>query len=79
MQPSNRELDVLETAGHSFEIITLEPAGEMWRCKMAIDGVIAPEFYEPKAHVVDMNTDDFLRYMQSQALGMLEYSRGKVN
>jgi len=46
---------------------------------MAIDGVVAPEFYEPHAHVLGLTSAEFLRYMQSQALGMLEYSKGRIN
>ena len=77
--PSTRELDCLETAGHTFEIIALEKIHDLWRCRMAIDGVVAPEFYEPHAHVLGLTSAEFLRYMQSQALGMLEYSKGRIN
>jgi hypothetical protein len=71
---SNRELDTLETSSHIFEIIRLEKVSDFWRCQMAIDGIKAPEFIEPHAHVAEMHSDEFLTYMKSQSLGMLEYS-----
>lgn len=71
---SNRELDSLETSSHVFEIIRLEKVSDFWLCQMAIDGRVSPEFIEPHAHVVELNGEDFLNYMKSQSLGMLEYS-----
>lgn len=71
---SNRELDNLETKSHTFEIILLEKQNDFWRCQMAIDGMLSPEFIEPHAHVVEMNSEEFLTYMKSQSLGMLEYT-----
>jgi len=76
---SNIEISRTETAGRQFEIIRLVKEHDYWRCQMAVDGMPAPEFIEPHAHVADLNGEDFLVYMKSQALGMLQYmleSRG---
>jgi hypothetical protein len=70
-------VDVLaqELQEHTFEILKLEPCGEMWLAQFAIDGRKYPPFYEPKSNVAEMKQREFLDHMKSQSLGMMEYTQ----
>lgn len=67
-----------ELVGHRFEILHLDKTGECWLAQFAVDGKLYPPFYEPHANVVDLNEDDFLNHMRSQALTMQEYVERKA-
>jgi hypothetical protein len=65
----------VDIQGHQFEILTLRREGEMWLAQFAIDGRKYPAFYEPYSNTVEMREEEFLPYMKSQSLAMMEYTR----
>ncbi len=69
----------LELIGHDFEIVKLSKRGEEWHAQFAIDNTLYPEFMEPAANVAELNADDFINYMKSQALTMAAYWQQRGN
>ena len=70
-----RELDIFETAGHTFDIVRLEKNSNFWICQIAIDGVLRKEFLEPAENVADLNSREFETYIKAQAIGMPPYGQ----
>jgi len=67
-----------EASRHSFEILQLEKAPNgCWLAQFAIDGKSYPSFYEPCENVYEMSTEEFIAYMQLQALTMAGYWQQK--
>lgn len=67
------DIDSLECEGHVFERIQLKRVGEHWLAQFAIDNVKYAPFYEPIANTYGMKEQEFLRYIQAQALTMVSY------
>jgi len=65
------EINALETAGHRFELLKLEKAGENWFVQFAIDGRKYPPFYEPHVNVRNLSEREFLQHLQAQSLTMI--------
>jgi len=62
----------LEISGHQFEILDLRREGENWLARFAVDGRPYPPFFEPHVNVLQMNNDEFLTHMKSQALSVVQ-------
>lgn len=71
-----KNVEAMEISGHSFDILKLEKQGENWLAAFAVDGELAPPFYEPHQNVADLKSEEFLIHMKSQALAMVSYGRG---
>lgn len=67
-----------ELEGHSFEILKLDKVSEHWLAQFAVDGKPYPPFFEPHHNVVELNEEEFLDHMKSQALTMQEYVEQKA-
>lgn len=61
-----------ELEGHVFEIIRLNKVGENWEVRFAVDGIPYPVFCEPHCNVARLKDDEFMDYMKSQALTMVQ-------
>lgn len=66
-----REIDAIETVGHSFIIHDIIPMFDYYKCDVVVDGVPREIWYEPieNCHHLGYGSPEFERYICAQSLG----------